>query len=492
MKRSLLVFLVLSIPGFSQNWNVFNKNYRYNYKFNNSALVSQVLFADSVKQAGADTIYYLNRIGVPCVGSCTGINYSITPTTTLVLANMPQFLQRKVRKYSNGTVMFYDTAKIVLKPNCILNQTWLFDSTSNISATCVAMGIQNIFGITDSVKTLIVGVVDTVKLSKRFGLIVFPQLMSQNKYYRLVGIEKRATYDSTGLFGYKVPNAWDFYNYKVGDIFCHKYNSAVGNGSQGPVYKCNITQYSIISKSVSASGYTYLTDTYGTACAPTGLYTNNFILNFFGLSNDNLPENIMYPGMIFKGTVQKNIDYFGILNLVAFSSDVNNIFYKTAGGRSPAPQPFGPFEGLSAQTPTSNVPHYKVIATGSDQSEICFGERYGLVRLGFFYFEVGRTLYLKCFNRNDIDEYGQILIGLNEEIKEDETTLFPNPASMQLTIKVNGQGEFKIYSMLGHLVYNGLYNDETKIDVNNFENGMYTLVIKTSVGQSAWKIVVEH
>jgi hypothetical protein len=54
---TLLSLCLLSLSAISQNWSVFNPLYRYNYKYNNNNLVTQVLFADSSKVAGGDTSY---------------------------------------------------------------------------------------------------------------------------------------------------------------------------------------------------------------------------------------------------------------------------------------------------------------------------------------------------------------------------------------------------------------------------------------------------
>lgn len=42
--RIFILIIVISQNIGAQNWNVFNKDYRYNYKFNNSTLVSNVLY----------------------------------------------------------------------------------------------------------------------------------------------------------------------------------------------------------------------------------------------------------------------------------------------------------------------------------------------------------------------------------------------------------------------------------------------------------------
>lgn len=188
-------------------------------------MVTNVLFVDTVKQIGTDTVYSMNRIGIECTGTCPTITVAITTTATVIVPNMPQFLQRSITKYANGLVMLHDTAKLVIKPNCILNETWLFDSINNKIAQCTNLSTEIIFSSLDSVKTILIDGTDTLKLSKQFGIIQFPDLYSKNKYYRLVGVENAASYDQIALYGLKVPNAWDFYNFDVGDVFCYNISS---------------------------------------------------------------------------------------------------------------------------------------------------------------------------------------------------------------------------------------------------------------------------
>jgi hypothetical protein len=216
----ILFLLALTFSLKAQNWNAFNKAYRYNYIYDYNALVTNVMFTDSVKTVGSDTIYYLNRIGVECSGSCPTITTAITTTATVVVPNMPQFLQRTIIKASSGIVQLKDTGNWIIKPTCTVSEVWVFDSISLKTAQCVNISTLTIFSVVDSIKTIIADGTDTILLSKQFGLIQFPNIYGKNKYYRLVGIENKASYDQTSLYGYKVPNAWDIYDYNVGDKFC--------------------------------------------------------------------------------------------------------------------------------------------------------------------------------------------------------------------------------------------------------------------------------
>jgi hypothetical protein len=56
-----IVFINLIALAYSQNWAVFNKNYRYNYSLENESYTTVVIFADSTLIQGVDTIYSLNQ-----------------------------------------------------------------------------------------------------------------------------------------------------------------------------------------------------------------------------------------------------------------------------------------------------------------------------------------------------------------------------------------------------------------------------------------------
>ena len=64
------------------------------------------------------------------------------------------FLQREVLKQSNEFT-FSDTSTFLIKPKESLNATWVFDAANNISAEIIDVNQETIFGIIDSVKTIL-------------------------------------------------------------------------------------------------------------------------------------------------------------------------------------------------------------------------------------------------------------------------------------------------------------------------------------------------
>lgn len=498
--RITILFLFFYVFSFSQNWDVFNRNYRYNYKYNYSSLISNVLFVDTVKAVGIDTVYSLNTIGLVCNGSCPTL--SVNPTTTVLVTNIPQFLQRKIRKYNNGLVKLYDTTKMVIDPFCILNQTWLFDSVYNLTAQCVLINTENIFSILDSVKTILINNVDTLKLSKQFGIIQFPELYAKNKYYRLVGIEKRKYYDSIPYFGLKVPNAWDFYNFNVGDQMWYTTDNICG-GCPPIQSSCSVLKQTILSKTILPDGYSYSVNQISSAYNVNGAFSGciqNFLsvpisttisITYTGLTKDSLLENIMYPNMVFPLS-----NFPGIRNITKFGLDNNTNFYKY----------FGPSCTNSSITITPNQnavkgfnsftlnPVYYTIVASNEKYAQCFGVGFGEINNNYDYFETFNNKCLNKFVKNNIIYFGDPNVLAIEEKSNREASglIYPNPANSKLNFRLDGIFQIKIYNSIGQLVFDNMLEESKQLDVSNLSNGIYLIKMKSESFSLEKKIIIEH
>ncbi len=490
-----LVFCVYGLA--SQNWNVFNGNYRYNYKYNYSALISQVIFSDSLSVQGNDTVYYLNRIGVECVGTCPTLTTPLNPTTTVIVPNMPQFLQRSIKKFPNGTVLLYDTAKLVIQTNCQVNQTWLFDSVNNISATCVNKIAQLNFGLSDSVRTILIGNNDTLKLSKNFGLLQFPTLYNQNKYYRLVGIENAGSYDSVALYGSKVPNYWDIQKFEVGDKFCFERSWYMLIGIGGYVNSgCMTRNYTIQNRSIQNNAYVYTVNGYQQNCgSPT-------ITSIFTLSPHNstlMNENKMYPGQIIP--LQFYPDYS---NLVKFGLDNNGVFYKYAGkgctSYSPQNMPFSQaYNGIRLNTSVS--PSHYTVSTNFLMEEV-YGV--GLGNLSNRINPEGTTTQdqhyfscLTCAVKNGTLYFGtETFVTIPEIMNKIDFYIYPNPGNGRYTIKFGARADaLTVFNFLGQVVHSediGQGVELKELDLSGLENGVYFIQLKKNGVQLTTQKVIKN
>lgn len=488
MRPFILSFLLsLCFCVNAQNWNAFNKSYRYNYIYDHDQLITNVLFADSVEQSGSDTVYYMNRIGVECQGTCPTITTAITNTEVVIVPNMPQFLQRTIIKKSDETLMFSDTSSWLFKPKCVLNEVWIFDAANSKTAQCVSISTISIFNIVDSLRTIIIDGTDSLLLSKQFGIIQFPNVYGKNKYYRLVGIENVATYEMNSLFGLKVPNAWDFYNFDVGDKFCNSYYKFFVAGSSNSHWTDNKEKVSIISKTVVATGYQYVinskkqTHYYGYSPQYNNYNFKDTTIVISYTCNTGKFENTMYPGQIINVcNVCTWAEDFN--NIVKFGKDNNGKFYKYAGPNcigytnvtlpnytvTPYSYSYGP-----VLTPNAGVRIFAKV----------FGVGLGVVSDRYEWGAGSEERYcLTCAFKN-----GNLYLGTESDVSVQELSIknsiriYPNPVDEWLTItfKENLVDKVEIVNLLGEVVVSrqivsGISQD---FDFSVLTQGVYILEI---------------
>jgi hypothetical protein len=498
--KKLILALFMSGNLFSQNWNVFNKNYRYNYKYNFSQLVTNVMFADTVRQSGTDTTYALNRIGVECTGSCPTITTALNPTVTYIVPNMPQFFQRSICKYSNGHVKLYDTTKIVIVPSCTLNQSWLFDSIYNKTAVCTNIFTLTVFGITDSVRTIMINNVDSLQLSKSFGILLFPDLYGKNKYYRLAGIENKNSYDQNSLHGEKVPNAWDFYNYQVGDEYCSFENWQYQPNQ--PSW-CYTDKTVITGKSPLNGGFVYsvsvfrksmyspnLPVTCGAPSPPPTYSTNSYTYSTSSYTGVSYDCNLMYPGMIYPPNT-----YNDVVNVIKFGKDNIGNFYKFCGTSCNSQSPVTPVSAVGYY-PDNNAGVFYQITSPGENYNILYAVGFGKIAHNYQTFEALYAFCVTKFLRNNVLYFGTscpALTNIEENHINDSGLLFyPNPASSSITVPVPQKSQVEINNALGQTVFTSEAEGDQKIDISSFPNGIYFVMLKSSGYSVRQKLVISR
>lgn len=523
MKYFLSFLILTGFVSFSQNWNLINKNYRYNYRFNNASLVTHVIMVDtgnSVYTNNADTIYELNKIVIKCNGnSCptfTGNLASLSSSQqAYYISGMPQFLQRKVVKFANGITFFTDTAKLVINPNCHTGNTWLFDSIHNKYITCIAETQQYLFNTLDSVKTLLINGTDSIKFSKQFGIYVWPALYGQNKYYRLSGIEHASGYSSNAWHGERVPNAWDFYNFQTGDAFTrNKY----GYDYYPPLISfCYYKTNTIISKQITPTGYMYgsnyiqyaLPSFYGNMnSSGCNYYLNTFpssysmtsgavTLTHTGLNSKTLFENYAYPNQLTNPS-GSNI---GLTNIVLFHKDAQGNFYKMAGlpctGGSTIPgnytltTPANAIYGLTSHSLHPNIYISGYYPSGSSK---VYGEGFGLITDDFTILEHASAECMYSASKNGSTYFGGVFLSITDQKKTDRFKIYPNPSDNFLQFDSSDNVIVEIYNTLGQNVYSQSLQGRGIIHTNGLNNGIYTLSVFDLKRQllHAQTIAVQH
>ena len=453
--------------------------------------MSQVLFADSTKASGNDIIYYLNRIGIECTGSCPGLTVGLQATQKVIVPNMPQFLQRQIKKNANGFVNLLDTANLMIQPDCQPNQTWVFDAVNSKSATCLSISATVNFGVPDSIKLILIGGIDTLLLSKNFGILQFPVLYNKNKYYRLAGVEKSNSYDANALYGEKVPNAWDFYNFNVGDQFCYEENLEYTVLSH---QKSNMmSDLSVLSKSVSGTGYTYGINGHWSyyvkhySYPPTITSGSNSVLTYSNLSSATLFENKAYPGLIYQGgrspSIQDkfiNIVILSAYNIIKFGQDNKGNFMKYAGmGSSRYTNTSYPY------VPATTFPglfYYQGYLEGGNYISNIYVV--GLRNVAGVYWAQGTgETYVNCQTcavKNGTLYHGNLnLVNINETVSnESKITLFPNPTENKIFISIGSLNvdQIRITTILGETLFQipqNLQNQNLEIDLSKQTTGIY-------------------
>ena len=196
--------ILISVSGYTQNWQLLNKNYKYNYYRNNSEVIHSSVFAEAAFDMGNDSLFYMNTVVKDC-DTCT----QVIEDPVVAYYDQPQFLQKRVRKYRNFYT-FNIPHKFVINYKAGIDESWVFDSINSITAKVVSVSQSNLFGKSDSVKVIELSNNDTIVQSKNFGIVRFDSRYDSVQYL-LGGIDN--------IIGETVPRFNDFFNFSVGDIF---------------------------------------------------------------------------------------------------------------------------------------------------------------------------------------------------------------------------------------------------------------------------------
>jgi hypothetical protein len=237
MKKAILYTLFLfPIITYAQNWDLITAENKYYFKSGNVNYISNTIFADSFSIVGNDTIFQLNRIVKDCF-ECDPMN-----PHKFKLANQGQFLQKEITKYADGTYRLYGASEYFINPHFTAGQSWLFDTVQNIVATIDTAYEEEVFGLLDSVKIILVGN-DSIKISKNNGIITFGIGSSD---YALSGISGQTT---VGELPFQKE---DFFNFNVGDVFQY-WTSNWGSYS----WLKGVSKITIVAKTETDSSFIY-------------------------------------------------------------------------------------------------------------------------------------------------------------------------------------------------------------------------------------------
>lgn len=472
MNRIFFFFLLIIISNniYSQSWTAINRTDKYNYKINNNDTIACTIYVDSIKVIGTDSIFYLNKVFGKCDTCIGGDN-----NTTVYSNGHSQFLKSAITK-NIQQIQFADSASFYIKQFSNLNDTWIFDSIQNISATVVTLNIQSIFNIIDSVKTIVLSTTDTIILSKLFGIIQFPVIPFNGKHYRLVGIEGR----NLGLI---TPKANDIFNYQIGSIFQYKGHYLDPGFNSYYTYQMevleNLSQQDTIKYRIEKIGIKYdnpyTMDTTGLiASIDTLKITNNSTSNYNSFANELIDA---YP--VFNGLLASNLYYENMYKSLTSFEDSSGILVRTTNNK------------LISQHILSNV-YTQYLSKQFDWFRFKLVSGIGLVSYDCQNFEQVGWERLEGYVING-DTTGivyprYVLTNINT---------FQNPEKFkysldQETLKlfINSSTWLKIYDILGKQVYSDyILNKNKEVNLSFLKSGVYLIVLNDKSKKQTIKYV---
>ncbi len=209
MKQHAILILLLSfsIALQAQTWKAFSTKDTLNYTHSQNELPvpDYGMRVVATQTVGNDTVFILNTM-------------TRIASSSVAITNQPTFLQKKFQTYADGLAVFSDTAAYNLYPSAAPGQSWIFNPGRQITATVVDVKAMNLFGLSDSVKTLRLSTGDTLQISQNWGISRFPDFLHEGKYFMLTGIDNKR-------LGMYFPHKKDFIlNNDVNDKFHYNLN----------------------------------------------------------------------------------------------------------------------------------------------------------------------------------------------------------------------------------------------------------------------------
>lgn len=520
-----LIFIHLISLAYSQNWAVFNKDYRYNYSLENENYTTVVIFSDSVLTQGTDTIFSLNRIAAKCDSCWFYYPQAGVADSNYIMSNQPQFMQRRI-VYSNNQYRLSDTSNYIIPRFLSVGNSWAFNAARGITAQVISSTIKNYFGVTDSVNTILLSTNDTIIISKQCGILKYPAKFGQQKYYLLRGIENASSYDVFSLYGEKVPNYYDFFKLKPGVIH---YYSRTSSYSGQPGAQCFVFYYArkTITSSVITGTLTYnsyIEDRKGCLgnCvtnappfSPTCAIDNPFTfpslpINTYTITNAQAsissPEYYNSYNNQFINT-QSGLNQNKVL--VTFGKTTNNHFYKTYGHscfsgylRELKNEYSNLYYQKSSQNPQvyyGTVPAMYDIGSYGES----FIEGYGQVNLFAQAFE-GQNYYCTSTIIDGPDTLGTIIpygitTGISNQEGNNYSSYGPNPTKDIITINfpfeaTGNNGIIEVKDVSGKLLLQKTITAGTnseKVNLQNLAQGIYFIDVKIPHYQKQYKVIKE-
>ncbi|HKR04402.1 MAG TPA: T9SS type A sorting domain-containing protein [Bacteroidia bacterium] len=484
---SVFLLLFVSNFSFSQNWQPLSIGWKYNYKLDNLNVVANTVWIDSSNVMGSDSIFYLNRIVMHCDTCTAALGGSNPCDSCYALKNQPHFLQREVLKLADGNFYFNDTSKIVLNSFAALNDTWLFDSVANITAQIISTALSTVFGINDSVKTILLSSGDTINFSKNYGILQFPNLYGQNSYYRLAGIEGPN-------LGEQVPGFRQIFDFNVGDIF-HYVGEYIDGSAMPPVQIYYDKQYTIAAKNIYNDSLSYNYQgliwgyNFGVGYFSSPLNLNVMLYDSAEHFSNSFNTQFLNTNSRLMGNFGEHLFYFdSIYDFTQFSMDSNGIFTKSFGNENFS---FNNFTLVNPQEDLLNTVDIFTVNWWLWSSYLKYKTGLGQTDYGYGYFEHTGEEHLVGYVKNG-DTTG-VISSMNPIFDPIPFfSVYPNPASELINVHfMDGDaGKIWLTDMTGKKIFEKNFNSHLQIDTRSFASGIYILSVNSKQMNVKRKIVI--
>lgn len=488
MRLLLLPFVLLfCFHASGQNWALLNPAYKYNYSNDGSDTISNQIFVTHIDTLGVDSFRYeLNRIGVVCDtcpeslgGPCDGC---------FVWVDQPQFLQRTAVT-SSGEWIFMDPDTFLIRTDIEEGGTWVYSQQGPVIATVTAQISLDLFGIQDSLRTVVLSTGDTLLITKEHGLL------------RKARAQPGATFSLIGLQGLGagtlLPDHTAYFDYQEGDVLQYTHAGSWHDNTGGMfdwhffsgIQKIVITSRTEMDQGYHvsfASGVEYLNGPPPYVGAwPTYTLSGNIIFNDSTLFARFYPV-FSYPNQI----VSCDCGYFAPPSssytkcLVIHSTDETGKHVIRSFERS---DEWGDNHGVLSYDPVPGYP--QLFPFDGPTAYGTFREGEGMTRSGAnTNFEAWCDLQLEA-SLLDGDTTGTIhpdqglfgSLGLHARMNGDWISLAPNPATDELHITAQNPLEWWISSLDGSIHGSGQFSAASTrtIDVAKLNAGVYVLSGRT-------------
>lgn len=463
----LSIHILFVSISFSQNWNLIDADKTYFFKHLDSLYITNTIKVDSTVTSGVDTDFHVHTTIKVC-DTCTVIPPEAL-NGVLYHAYWPEIFGLSPSYSSTTNAFIFQDGTI--KHHAEILDSWVFNTTSGITAAVVDKYEITLFGQPDSVKIIELSTLDTILISKNHGVIRYPDFENSGKYFLQVGY-----HEGQNSYGEYLPNMWRIYDFEVGDVFCLNYHhSEINLGMYSYGASTKIIIYNDFSSPTNRTYYchalsnyieeddfgTFIHETYNTwgyldINDSYAYYENNYsglvptydqlldmgVDNFWGYFENTQVNYFLWPEYAFIMTHRFDTDY-------GYVKNISTVIYYT--------------DSLLFQETTS---------TESYQLE--FAEGVGRFLLDVTMFEYHDDEGLKGYVKNG-DTTG-IIYDFPEDLGTDksipvEYVIYPNPATNQINIPAN-LSLISIYSVSGQLILQH-ENPGQIISIENLPEGIY-------------------